>query len=239
MKKLFLPLLLLVLATGLGACGPGGESDEDKVRDVVEKVASNDPEVCKDLTDRFLSEEFDGDEGKCEKQAREAEDEQNLEIEKVEVDGDKATVEAKADDAKGIARLVKEDGDWKLDELEREGRTGASGGKSPDETAAQGAVDAFLIAVRGKDGNVFCGLLTERFARTLFNAKRFGVAECAERLAKGFNWSRLQRRFRGAKVRSAGVSGNTGGAILDNRINFGLRKSKGRWQIDRVTYPSR
>jgi hypothetical protein len=236
-KKLFLPVGLLVLATGLGACGPGGESDEDKVRDVVEKVASNDPEVCKDLTARFLSEEFDGDEGKCEKQAREAEDEQNLEIEKVEVDGDRATVEAKADDDKGTARLVKEGGDWKLDELEREGRAGASRGKSPDETAAQGAVDAFLIAVRGEDANVFCGLLTERFARSLFDTNRLGVAECAERLAKSFNWSRLQRRFRGAKVRNVGVAGNTARAILDNRINFGLRKLKGRWQINRVTYP--
>ena len=120
MRKLALAVLLPVaLSAGVAGCGPGGDSDEDRVRDVVEKVASNDPEVCKELTGGFLSREFDGDEGKCEKQAREAEDEQNLEIEKVEVDGDKATVEAKADGDKGTAKLVKEDGDWKLDELER------------------------------------------------------------------------------------------------------------------------
>lgn len=236
MRKLALPALLLIaLAAVLGACGPGGESDEDKVRDVVEKVASNDPEVCKDLTERFLSTEFDGDEGKCEKQAREAEDEQNLEVQEVNIDGDKATVEATADGDKGTATLVKEDGDWKLDELEREGQ-GAAGRRSPDETAAQGAVDAFLIAVRGQDPNVFCGLLTERFARSLFDTRRFGVAECVERLAKNFNWSRLQRRFRGAKVRSVETSGSGASVTLDNGIRFALRKRGGRWQINTVQY---
>ena len=237
MRKLALPaLLLLALAALLGACGPGGDSDEDKVRDVVENVADNNPEVCKQLTDEFLSREFDGDEGKCEKQAREAEDDQNLEIEEVKVDGDKATVEATADGDKGTALLVKEDGDWKLDQLRQGGST--AGRRSPDETAAQGAVDAFLIAVRGKDANVFCGLMTERFARNLFNARRFGIAECVERLEGSFDWSRLQRRFRGKKVNRVAVSGR--GAVVTltgaGAIEFGLRKRGGRWQINRVTY---
>ena len=230
MRKLALPAVLLL---ALGACGPGGESDEDKVRDVIEKVASNDPEVCKDLTEDFLSREFGGDEKRCERQARAAEDEQNLDIQEVNVDGDRATVRATADGDRGTARLVKEDGDWKLDAIDREDRAG----RSPDETAARGAVDAFLIAVRGEDENVFCGLMTERFARDLFDTRRFGVAECVERLSRNFNWSILQRRFRRAKVRSVGVDGNTAGAILDNRITFRLRKSKGRWQINRVNYP--
>ena len=235
MRKLALPaLLLLALAAGPAACGPGGDSDEDKVRDVVEKVASNDPAVCKDLTEGFLSREFDGDEGKCEKQAREAEDEQNLEIEKVEVDGDKATVEAKADGDKGTAKLVKEDGDWKLDDLERQGGRSAAPRKSRDETAAKGAVDAFLIAVRGEDANVFCGLLTERLARSLLKVKRFGVAECAEKLGANYNWSRLQRRFRRAKVQSVDTFGTGAGVTLDNGIQFGLKKRRDSWQINSV-----
>ena len=235
MRKLALPaLLVLALTALLGACGPGGDSDEDKVRDVVEKVAENDPEVCKQLTDGFLSREFEGDEKKCERQAEEAEEEQNLEIKEVEVDGEKATVQATADGDKGTALLVKEDGDWKLDQLRQE--SGAAGRRSPDETAAQGAVDAFLIAVRGKDANVFCGLLTERFARTLFKARRFGVAECVERLERNFDWSRLQRRFRGAKVSRVSVTGSVGVVRLDNGATFGLRKLRGRWQIRRVTY---
>ncbi len=234
MRKLALAaLLLLALAALLGACGGGGDSDEDKVRDVVENVASNDPAVCKQLTDDFLSREFGGDEKKCEKQAEEAEDEQNLEIQEVEVDGDKATVQATADGDKGTATLVKEDGDWKLDTLRQD-----EARRSPDETAAQGAVDAFLIAVRGEDANVFCGLMTERFARSLFDTKRFGIAECVNKLKRNFNWSVLQRRFRGKKVNRVEASGNTGLVTLTGAgaIEFGLRKRGGRWQIDRVTY---
>ena len=237
MRKAVLPLLLVLgLSAAFVGCGGGGGGDEDKVRDVVKKVASNDPEVCEDVSDEFLSRQFGGDKAKCEKAAKDGKENQDVKIEKVEINGDKATVRAVVDKDPGVARLVKEDGDWKLDALTRPGQSATEQPRSRDEVAARGAVDAFLIAVRKEDANVFCGLLTERFARKLFDVKRFGIAKCANQLAKSFDWSRLQKRFRGGKIKSSATFGTGAGITLNNGIQFGLKKLKGRWQINSVAY---
>ena len=70
-----------------------------------------------------------------------------------------------------------------------------------------------------------------------FDGQRFGMAECRERVEGNINWACLKRRVRGAKVERVVTYGTGAGGTLDNRIQFGLRKRGGRWQINRVTYP--
>jgi hypothetical protein len=125
---LLLPLALLALALGLAACG-GGESDEDKVVEVVETSAtSTDPADCTALATQAFVEQTQLSEGEeavesCEEDAKDAEgDPDSVEVTEVEVDGAKATADAEfvGGDFDGqvlSVALVEEDGDWKMDEL--------------------------------------------------------------------------------------------------------------------------
>lgn len=126
--QLLFPLALLALALGLTACG-GGESEEDKIVEVIETSAvSTDPADCEALaTQAFLEQtQFSqGEEavGSCEESAEETEDNpDSVEVSEVEIDGSDATAEAafvggNFDGQTFTAALVEVDGDWKLDEL--------------------------------------------------------------------------------------------------------------------------
>ena len=114
-----LALLLALPALALGACG--GDSDEDQIKDIINDVSENAATICDKSTDRLLEETLGGSKEECEKQAKEAEesdtdgDVENIEV---EVDGDKATAKFKDNDGDdNTVQFVKEDGDWKVDEI--------------------------------------------------------------------------------------------------------------------------
>lgn len=117
--KTRMALLLAVPTLALGACG--GDSDEDKIKDIINDGSENAVSICENATDKLIKEQLGGTRESCEKQAEEAEkgdkdgDVKDL---KVEVDGDKAS--ANFTDNDGDANkvsFVKEDGDWKIDKI--------------------------------------------------------------------------------------------------------------------------
>jgi hypothetical protein len=126
--RLLVPLTLLALALGLGACG-GGESDEDQVVDVIESAAaSTDPADCTALTTQAFMEQAEFSKGaeavkSCEENAKDdSDDPESVEVSEVEVDGSDATAVVAFtggtfDGQTLSVGLVQEDGDWKLDEL--------------------------------------------------------------------------------------------------------------------------
>jgi hypothetical protein len=125
---LLLPLALLALALGLVACG-GGDSDEDKIVEVIETSATSaDPADCETLSTQAFLEQTELEEGKaavesCEESAEEtADDPDSVEVAEVEVDGSDATADVtftggNFDGQTLSVALVEEDGDWKLDEI--------------------------------------------------------------------------------------------------------------------------
>ena len=130
MRKLhlLLPLALLALVLGLAACG-GGESDEDKVVEVIETSAtSSDPADCKELATQAFLEQTELEQGaaavkSCEESAEDTSDDpESVEVSEVEVDGSAATADVafsggSFDGQTLSVALVEEDGDWKMDEV--------------------------------------------------------------------------------------------------------------------------
>lgn len=131
MRKLqpLLLLALLALVLGLAACGGGGESDEDKVVDVIEtSVTSTDPADCEELATQAFLEQTELEQGSaavesCEESAKDTEgDPESVEVSKVEVDGSGASADVaftggNFDGQTLSVALVEEDGDWKMDEI--------------------------------------------------------------------------------------------------------------------------
>lgn len=130
MKKIYLPLFLLVCAFGLIACGGGGDSDEDKVAEVIETSAtSEDPADCEALATQAFMEQTEARKGTvavehCEENNEDDEDApDSVEVSNIEIDGSRATAEAEFIGGDSITgqtlslALVEEDGDWKLDEI--------------------------------------------------------------------------------------------------------------------------
>lgn len=128
-KLLLLPGLLILAALTLSACGGGGDSDEGKIEDVIETSATgNDPANCTELQTRKFDEQNAGVEGatavaECERESKEGEGQaDSVEVSAVAVDGDAATAEVaftggSLDSQAVEVALVKDGGDWKLDEI--------------------------------------------------------------------------------------------------------------------------
>jgi ABC-type glycerol-3-phosphate transport system substrate-binding protein len=129
---LLLPLALLALALGLAACGGGGgEGDEDKIAEAIETATtSDDPAICKELETQAFVEQTEFTKGKealenCEASADETEDNaDSVEVSGVKITGSRATADAAFSggnfDGQTLSlALVKEGGDWKLNEVVR------------------------------------------------------------------------------------------------------------------------
>ncbi|HEX6601744.1 MAG TPA: hypothetical protein VF030_03815 [Solirubrobacterales bacterium] len=126
---LLLPLALLALVFGLVACGGGGDSDEDKVVEVIETSAtSSDPADCKELSTHAFLEQTELEEGaaaveSCEESAEDTSDDpDSVEVSEVEVDGSEATANVaftggSFDGQTLTVALVEEGGNWKLNEV--------------------------------------------------------------------------------------------------------------------------
>jgi hypothetical protein len=125
---LLLPFALLALALGLAACG-GGESEEDKVIEVIETSAlSADPADCEELATQAFLEQTEFEQGaaavkSCEEGAEETEgDPESVDVSEVEIDGSAATADVaftggNFDGQTLSVALVEADGDWKMDEI--------------------------------------------------------------------------------------------------------------------------
>lgn len=126
-RRLVPPCLLIVSVFALAACG-SGNSDESEVEAAVEASAtSSKPADCKKFNTQKFMEQTSRSEGAeavktCEKEASEGSGAKSAAVSNVEVDGSKAS----ADVALGggslggqevKVALVKEDDQWKLDEL--------------------------------------------------------------------------------------------------------------------------
>ena len=128
-KLLLMPLALLVGVLALAGCGGGGgDSDEGKIEEVIEKsIASQSPKDCTTLQTVKFDEQSAQVKGKaavksCEEQAGEAEEPESSDVSGIKVDGEKATAEVAIEGSNFGGQtlelaLVKEGGDWKLDQI--------------------------------------------------------------------------------------------------------------------------
>lgn len=130
-RRLTLPLVLLVSAVSLAACGSSGESDEEKIVGVITtSVESHDPAQCEELsTLAFMEQSTDGKGAEavkaCEAEKKDTSDDaDSVKVTKVRVRGAKASAEVafvggSFDGQRLVVALVEEDGSWKLDRIER------------------------------------------------------------------------------------------------------------------------
>lgn len=128
LRLLLLPALLISFF-GLAACGGGGESEEDKITSTIETAAtSTDPAVCGETqTLKFMEATSGGSnkeaEKECEKEAEAGENNpESVTVSKVEVEGEKASANVAFEGGSFNGQtlevaLVREGGDWKLNEL--------------------------------------------------------------------------------------------------------------------------
>lgn len=128
LRVLLLPALLIIVF-GLAACGGGGESEEDKITSTIETAAtSTDPAACGETqTLKFMEATSGGSnkeaERECEEEAKTGENNpESVTVSKIEVEGEKATANVEFDGGSFNGQtlevaLVKESGDWKLNEL--------------------------------------------------------------------------------------------------------------------------
>lgn len=101
----------LALALGLAACG--GDSDSDQVKEVATQIATADPAVCDNVTDKFIK-NVGGTKAQCEKSAKSSKA-KDAKVGAVKVDGEKATAALSQGKSKVTLQLVKEDDAWKVD----------------------------------------------------------------------------------------------------------------------------
>jgi hypothetical protein len=134
-RTLLLLSLLLVAALALSACGGGGSSssggdeDEGAIVAAIEKSATtSDPSKCTELQTQKFNEQEKGASGAeateiCEEEAEQQQSPaKSVDVSNVKVDGETATAEAaiggSALNGQTVElELVKEEGDWKLNQF--------------------------------------------------------------------------------------------------------------------------
>jgi ABC-type oligopeptide transport system substrate-binding subunit len=133
-KSLLVLPLVLIAALALAACGGGGSStsggdEEGAIVAAIEKSATtNDPSKCTELQTQAFNEQEKATSGKeateiCEEEAEGQEaPARSAKVSNVQVDGETATAEAaiggSALDGQTVElELVKEEGDWKLNQF--------------------------------------------------------------------------------------------------------------------------
>ena len=128
-----LAMLAVLLAAPfmLAACGgDDGDSDEDKITEVIETSATSaDPADCTELQTQAFNEQTTFETGEaatasCEEDAADTSDDpESVEVANVEVDGESATAEVTFtgggfDGSTLAVSLVREDDQWKLDAID-------------------------------------------------------------------------------------------------------------------------
>jgi hypothetical protein len=131
---LLLPVLSILAALALSACGGGGSStsggdEEGAIVEAIEKSATtNDPSKCTEFQTQKFNEQEKAASGKeateiCEEEAEGQESPaKSVDVSNVTVEGESATAEAAIggsalNDQTVELELVKEDGDWKMNQF--------------------------------------------------------------------------------------------------------------------------
>jgi hypothetical protein len=131
---LMLPLVLIVTAFALTACGgggsssSGGNSDETAISKAIEKSAtSSDPSKCTELQTEEFNEQAEHESGNalkgCEESAEENEEPaESVSVSNIKVNGETATAEAEIEgsDLNGTSveiEMANEEGTWKLNKF--------------------------------------------------------------------------------------------------------------------------
>ena len=237
--------LALALAAALlvGACGGDDEEQKKKeaaaaaaaknrkqVKLVTTEFAGAGDDACETITDDFLKRQFEEEESRCVTiYQAEGEDQPKVKVGKATVTGRSATVEATIGGEEGTAKLVKAGGQWKVD------RYTPDKDNQKEIPELRGTADAFLGAVRGSNGTVFCGLLSEEFAQQLLKVSEGGVGKCAIGASK-INFASLQSKLRGVSVTRTEANGELrrGRTILSNGTVLLMRKPEDRWVINNI-----
>lgn len=102
--------VLCALPLAFAACG--GDSDEDKIRAIIEDGAETPSTIC-DNASKALLDQIGGKDA-CVEASKQAPDSGEPDISGVKIDGDKATATVKDKDGTTTVGFVKEDGDWKV-----------------------------------------------------------------------------------------------------------------------------
>jgi hypothetical protein len=110
-------LLLAIPAFALAACG--GDSDEDKIKDIINDGSENPQTICDHATDKLLQ-QVGGSVDACKTAAKEAEEDEGGDTDKpdsidVSIDGDKATAKFEDKDGDNTVQFVKDGDEWKID----------------------------------------------------------------------------------------------------------------------------
>jgi len=126
-RYLLLPCLLLISALALAACGSSGGGDEGEIEEAIETAATGtEPSKCTEVETQAFVEQNTRESGKaavkqCEEEAPE-ENAESVAVSNVEVEGEEASAEAAITGGSLNGQtleiaLVKEEGNWKLNEL--------------------------------------------------------------------------------------------------------------------------
>jgi hypothetical protein len=221
-------------AVALAACG---ESDEDKVRSVVESfVLEGDPSVCDQMTTEFAGRIWGGVDA-CKASLEGTEPNKSARIRTVVVDGDTATATAAGSGGFHTRyELVKSDGAWRLDRHKSLRRPP----KAPRPRIQKGldgqeTVEAYYQAIMDGDGAAFCGLLSRGYALEVLRLKKADKprSECVAALT-AYDWSEPQDQAEGVSVADVNMSGRKGTVTLSNGKRALLRQDAGRWVIDDI-----
>ncbi len=117
--------LACLASVAIGACvgGDDGSSDEDEIREVIERAfATRDPANCGEVTtDAFLEKFYDGSVQACRMDVERGQVAESVEVETIEIDGDEASADATpaGGDSSGqtlAVRLVKDGDEWLIDD---------------------------------------------------------------------------------------------------------------------------
>jgi len=111
-----LALLLVVPAFGLAACG-GGNSDEDDIKGIISDINDKPSALCDHATKDVLK-QVGGTVETCRKAAQGQTSDRKVKVNEVKVDGDKATADIKGASGNQTIVFVKEDGDWKVSNVQ-------------------------------------------------------------------------------------------------------------------------
>jgi hypothetical protein len=108
--------MLLVPALALGACG-GGDDAEDQIRGIIDDVSKKPATLCENATEGLLKQVGSTEEA-CKQAASGQRPDRKVEIRDIKVDGDRATAMFKGTDGDRIILFEKEDGDWKVSDVQ-------------------------------------------------------------------------------------------------------------------------
>lgn len=113
MRTIKLAAVLAVPVLALAACG--GSSDEDQITDIIVEGGKDPVAICDHLSDDLM--ETFGSLEACQESARQSADEDpDVEVRSVEIDGDTATAKINGSEGDQTVTFTKDGDDWKVTE---------------------------------------------------------------------------------------------------------------------------